>query len=106
MNSRERVLKALAHQEPDRVPFNLRPSDEMVAHLKKERNNPNISFSEFFRHDVHYVTITLPERPANIQEYQPASIGIKFEEAKVNLGGQHSQQPVFQLLIADLCGRG
>lgn len=63
MNSRSRVLKTLAHEEPDRVPFNLRPSPEMVARLRKEQHNSTIDFADFFRHDIRYVCMALPECP-------------------------------------------
>lgn len=66
MPSRERVLRALAHEEPDRVPHNLRPSEEMVARLRQEQNDPHLDFADFFGHDIRYVGIPLPERPADV----------------------------------------
>lgn len=68
ISSRERVLRALAHEEPDRVPYNLRPSDEMKKRLQEERCDPNIDFADFFGHDIRYVTIPLPERPKHVPE--------------------------------------
>lgn len=61
MTSRERVLTTLEHREPDRVPFNLRPSAEMVARLREETGAED--FAEYFHHDVRYVGLTLPECP-------------------------------------------
>ena len=66
MQSRERVLRCLAHEEPDRVPYNLRPSDEMRKRLRQERHDPDIDFAEAFGHDIRYVSIPLPERPAHV----------------------------------------
>lgn len=66
MNSRERVLLALAHQEPDRVPFNLRPSEEMRARLREEQNDPEVDFADFFRHDIRSVWTPLPACPADV----------------------------------------
>lgn len=66
MTSRERVLMALAHEEPDRVPYNLRPSEEIMARLRQEQNNPKIDFADFFGHDIRYVHIPLPECPPNV----------------------------------------
>lgn len=69
MNSRERVLKTLAHTEPDRVPYNLRPSEKMKERLQHEQHNPGIDFSDFFGHDVRYVSIPLPECPGDVPLY-------------------------------------
>lgn len=66
MTSRERVLKTLAHKESDRVPYNLRPDEKMRERLQQEQHDPGIDFADFFRHDVRYVSIPLPERPAKI----------------------------------------
>jgi len=66
MDSRSRVLKALAHEEPDRVPYNLRPSEEMTRRLRQERNAPDIDLPAFFNHDIRYVAIPLPERPSDV----------------------------------------
>ena len=68
MTSRERVLRALAHEEPDRVPYNLRPSDEMRKRLQEEQGDPNIDFADFFGHDIRYVSIPLPECPADVPQ--------------------------------------
>ena len=66
MTSRERVLKTIAHEEPDRVPYNLRPSDEMRQRLRDEQHNPAIDFADFFEHDIRYVSIPLPQCPENV----------------------------------------
>lgn len=69
MNSRERVLKTLAHTEPDRVPYNLRPSEKMKERLQQEQHDPGVDFSDFFCHDIRYVSIPLPECPGDVPQY-------------------------------------
>ena len=66
MTSRDRVLTALSHHEPDRVPFNLRPSWELVQEL--QRNVGDADFAEHFGHDVRYVYVALDERPAEVPD--------------------------------------
>jgi uroporphyrinogen decarboxylase len=66
MTPRERVLTTLDHREPDRVPYNLRPSAELVAMLRAEAGE--VSFADHFGHDVHYVYLALPERPDDVAE--------------------------------------
>jgi len=68
MTSRERVLRTLTHEEPDRVPFNLRPSEEMRARLRQDQNDPDVDFSDFFHHDIRYVSIPLPKCPEGVPE--------------------------------------
>ena len=74
MNSRERVFAAIAHQEPDRVPYNLRPSAAMVETLRADQNDPELAFDDFFKHDIRYVGLSIPETPAGVspQEWTPA----------------------------------
>jgi uroporphyrinogen decarboxylase len=66
MTSRERVLTTLRHEEPDRVPYNLRPSPEMVERLRAETGNGD--FAEHFGHDVRYVYLSLPPRPDDVPD--------------------------------------
>ena len=68
MTSRQRVLTALAHREPDHVPFNLRPSWELIQDL--HRHVGEVDFAEHFDHDVRYVALALPERPKNVPDAQ------------------------------------
>lgn len=72
MTSRERVLTTLAHREPDRVPFNLRPSAELIAALHDHVGD--VDFADHFGHDVRYVALSLPERPPDVPdiEWTPA----------------------------------
>lgn len=64
MTSRERVLTTFAHREPDRVPYNLRPSAEMIARLTAETGASD--FAAYFGHDVRYAYLPLPERPPGV----------------------------------------
>jgi len=66
MTSRERVLTTVAHAEPDRVPFNLRPSATMRERLCRELNDPAADFAEHFGHDVRYVRVALAEQPEDV----------------------------------------
>lgn len=63
MNSRQRVFTSLAHREPDRVPWNLRPSPQIEDRLREEQGDPNLDFAAHFGHDVRYVSIPLPRLP-------------------------------------------
>jgi uroporphyrinogen decarboxylase len=63
MNSRQRVFTTLAHQEPDRVPWNLRPSAEIENRWREQRGDPNLDFAAHFGYDVRYVSIPLPRLP-------------------------------------------
>ena len=84
MTSRERVSKALAHEEPDRVPYNLRPSDEMRERLQQEQNNSDVDFSSFFRHDIRYVTMPMPTCPEDVppHEWVPRPTADEIGKAK------------------------
>ena len=66
MKSRDRVLTTLNHEEPDRVPCNLRPSAELVAMLRAQVED--VVFADHFGHDVQYVYLALPQRPDGIPE--------------------------------------
>ncbi|NLO73305.1 MAG: hypothetical protein GX100_04215 [candidate division WS1 bacterium] len=71
MTSQERVLTALKHEEPDRVPFNLRPGQLHVERLRAETGSAD--FAEHFHHDLRYVTLDLPAPPEEVspQEWTP-----------------------------------
>ena len=66
MTSRERVLTTLRHQEPDRVPYSLRPSSEMRDFLRAQAGD--VDFAEHFGHDVRFVALSLPARPEGLPE--------------------------------------
>lgn len=66
MTPRERVLAALDHREPDRVPHNLRPAAEHVGALQAAAGA--VDFAEHFGHEVRYVYLAMPERPNDVPE--------------------------------------
>jgi uroporphyrinogen decarboxylase len=70
MTSRERVLAAIRHEEPDRVPFNLRPCEGLVERLRRELGDPQADFAEHFAHDVRYVWLNLPACPEGLPKDQ------------------------------------
>ncbi|MFH0794541.1 MAG: uroporphyrinogen-III decarboxylase, partial [bacterium] len=56
MNSRERVLLALAHQEPDRVPVDCWTSSEITARLLEKLGfSTEEELREHFGVDFHYI---------------------------------------------------
>lgn len=71
LTSRQRVMAAIGHREPDRVPFNLRPGPEILSRFQQEFGN--VDFAEHFRHDIRYVSYPLPEQPRDVpvQEWVP-----------------------------------
>lgn len=64
ITSRQRVLKTIAHQEPDRVPFNMRIDAKHWERFRKEFGP--IDFAEHLAHDIRYVCFPLPNQPPNI----------------------------------------
>ena len=66
MTPRERVLTALSHREPDRVPHNLRPAAEHVAALQAEAGP--VDFCDHFGHEVRYVGMALPPCPEGVPD--------------------------------------
>ena len=66
MDSRQRVLAAIRHDEPDRVPFNLRPGEAQRQRLREESGDAEADFCEHFGHDVRYVGLAFPERPDDV----------------------------------------
>lgn len=76
MSPRERVLTALRFAEPDRVPFNLRPSERMRGVVRLISGDDEADFAEYFAHDVRHVgmELDLDGRPADvpITEWTPS----------------------------------
>lgn len=68
MNSRERVLATLRFVEPDRVPFNLRPSERMRGMVRLLAGDEGMDFADYFCHDIRHVgmEIDLDGRPPDI----------------------------------------
>jgi len=81
MTSRERVLTAIAHHEPDRVPFNLRPDPAIVARLRAEAGD--VDFATHFRHDVRYVYLPWQPKPDGVPEREWAPRPTEAEIAQV-----------------------
>lgn len=52
MTSRERVLTALRHEEPDLVPFNMRVCEELLARLRQRIGDPAADWCTHWGHDV------------------------------------------------------
>jgi uroporphyrinogen decarboxylase len=69
MTPRQRVLATIAHQEPDRVPCNLR----LVPDLRKQAAEriDTEDYAEYFCHDVRYVPEVLPSIPPVPQGVSP-----------------------------------
>ncbi|MFA6108285.1 MAG: uroporphyrinogen decarboxylase family protein, partial [Candidatus Latescibacterota bacterium] len=52
MTSRERVLTALRHEEPDLVPFNMRVCEELLARWRERTGDPAADWCTHWGHDV------------------------------------------------------
>ena len=52
MNSRERVFTTLRHEEPDRVPFNMRVCGEIQEQLRQLTGDPEVDWYTHFGHDI------------------------------------------------------
>jgi len=68
MTSRERTLKAISHEEPDRVPYNLRLVPELMDMVGEKIGT--IDYAEYFHHDIRYVTLKLPKKPDSVANAQ------------------------------------
>ena len=61
MTPRDRVLTALNHQEPDRVPWNFRVVDDLLAKFRTIHGDADVA--EHFAHDIRYVRFEMPKLP-------------------------------------------
>lgn len=66
MTSRDRVFTTISHNEPDRIPYNLRLSDSLKQYLKQKLGD--IDFDEYFHHDIRYVKVRLKEEKMYIPD--------------------------------------
>ena len=66
MTPRQRVLCAVQHREPDRVPFNLRLTEAMVERFRRETGSPDGDYPAYFGHDLRSVSLRLPSRPPDV----------------------------------------
>ena len=91
MTSRDRVMTALAHREADRVPFNLRPGEEIVARLQAECGATD--FAEHFGHDLRYVYLGWPARPAGVPaaDYTPVPTDAEVATAAAQVAAFHAR---------------
>ena len=65
MTSRERVLTTVRHQEPDRVPYNLRLVASLAEAVRAELGSDDLP--EHFGHDVRFVGLQLPQAPEGVE---------------------------------------
>ena len=61
MTSRQRVLCAIEHREPDRVPHSLRLAPELLDMVESKIGTTD--YPEYFRHDIRYVPAFIPPLP-------------------------------------------
>jgi uroporphyrinogen decarboxylase len=66
MTSRERVLTALRHEEPDRVPCNIRLAYELTPTVEAALGHTD--YAEHFGHDVRAVYIPLAPLPEGVAD--------------------------------------
>ena len=71
MTPRERVLTALNHREPDRVPFNMRICPELLAQFRQRLGDPLADWSTTQGHDI---------RPLDGFAPEPCPDGVAVEE--------------------------
>jgi uroporphyrinogen decarboxylase len=102
MTSYERVLTTLRHHEPDRVPYNLRPSAEMQALLQAQTGQTD--FDAWFGCDVRYVPLGLPPCPAEVvpQEWTPRPTDPQIEQVRQEVA--RHQAAGFAVCSAYECG--
>jgi uroporphyrinogen decarboxylase len=66
MTPRQRVLSTVRHQQPDRVPFNIRLDDAVVERFKTETRRCDGDHEAYFQYDLRRVGIRLPARPKDM----------------------------------------
>jgi uroporphyrinogen decarboxylase len=66
MNSRELVLCAVRHREPERVPFNLRLTGEAAERFRSEAGAAGGDYEAHFGTDLRRVRLGLPPRPEGL----------------------------------------
>ena len=91
MTSRDRVLTTLSHDQPDRVPYNLRPAPELVEWLRAEAGD--VEFADHFAHDVRYVGVVLPDCPEGVPptEWTPCPTPDDVELLRVQVAALHDR---------------
>ncbi|MCL5269248.1 MAG: hypothetical protein M1457_01515 [bacterium] len=84
MNSRERVFTALRHEEPDRVPFNMRVCGEIVQRLRDWTGDPNVDWHAYFGHDIRPSTgFPIAPCPSGVPvwDWTPSPTAAEIDEA-------------------------
>lgn len=70
MISRERVFKALSHEEPDRVPYNARLCIELQNAMQNEMLE-GIDYRKYYKEDILFADIRFPEYLKRSLSYLP-----------------------------------
>ena len=91
MTSRERILTALRHEEPDRVPYNMRIAAEIREAFTQETGETD--FDEWLGADVRFVSMPLPQPPEGVaaSEWTPVPDQEQMEQARQATGGLHER---------------
>lgn len=94
MTSRERVLTTLAHQEPDRVPYNLRLVPELRDMVARQIGTQD--FPEHFAHDIRYIPSLLPELPPKpdglpVEKWTPEPTEADIAKLKIQSQALHDR---------------
>ena len=97
MTARERVLTAISHNEPDRVPHNLRLVPELLAMVESEIGTRD--YADYFGHDVRYVVHALPPRPESVPvtEWTP-------RPAQEDIGGSRMRPRLYTIAVSRCAG--
>ncbi len=70
MTSRQRVLASVHHRQPDRVPFNIRLSSEVIERFKTETAGCDSDYETWAGCDLRAVRMQLPPRPQGLSRAQ------------------------------------
>ena len=91
MTSREQMLTAIAHREPDRVPYNLRLVPGLLDMVNSETSTQD--YAEYFAHDVRYVTHPLPPKPDDVPlaEWTPQPDGADIARLRTETEALHDR---------------
>jgi uroporphyrinogen decarboxylase len=76
----------------------------MRERLRREQNDSDIDFAEFFRHDIRYVSIPLPECPGGISLHEWVPLPTADDIAKCRKQTQILQERGLAVCGAYVCG--
>jgi hypothetical protein len=102
MTARERILTAIRHREPDRVPCNLRPGPEIMARFHAETGSDD--FAGYFGHDVRYVRLELPPKPDDIPADQWTPVPGRAAVASAARAAEELKASGFAVCSSYVCG--